>query len=359
MKPDRNGKTLKIYEVYEDKGGKACIQRVSEVDENFKKKIREILGSGAMEKVDVPDNIVVTESVVEKEEGNSPITIQNNEKENVIEPDVVKNKIIEEEIDNVLKVFSEKHNTDQIHHNLINKYEEIDKFKGFNREYYNQIKEEHTILGRILTYYSTILNKIIKQDYSNNIIDYETKLLNEIFKNNYQNIINLNTELLFGLCFLYINFKDMKFDFDSILFIDIIKQTQNTNFIIELHDKNEDIKKFVNNINSVENDIYNIDKSIKRDDKIGSTINSNNKIIRRTDNLYLIQDNNNKFKLLLNPYPLPESNTPSASETDEENDTTTSELAIATAINPTNKGGGKTQKRLPKRKRSIVFSRRK
>ena len=46
MKPNRidgGKKTLKIYGVYEDNGGKACIQRVKEVNDDFKKKIREIL----------------------------------------------------------------------------------------------------------------------------------------------------------------------------------------------------------------------------------------------------------------------------------------------------------------------------
>ena len=53
MKPDRSSgkKTLKIYGVYEDDGGKACIQRVKEVNNDFKDKIREILAAGG-----IPEN---------------------------------------------------------------------------------------------------------------------------------------------------------------------------------------------------------------------------------------------------------------------------------------------------------------
>ena len=72
MKPDGSGrgKTLKIYGVYEDEGGKACIQRVSDVDEKFKEQIRKILaGKGVVEKGvvagPVPEN-VVAENVVER-----------------------------------------------------------------------------------------------------------------------------------------------------------------------------------------------------------------------------------------------------------------------------------------------------
>ena len=59
MKPDGSSgkKTLKIYEVYEDDGGKACIQRVKEVNDKFKKQIREILGSGGIPEKDVVGNV--------------------------------------------------------------------------------------------------------------------------------------------------------------------------------------------------------------------------------------------------------------------------------------------------------------
>jgi hypothetical protein len=64
MKPDGSGvKTLKIYGVYEDNGGKACIQRVRDVDEKFKEQIRKILGSGVVADkevvVPVPEKNVV------------------------------------------------------------------------------------------------------------------------------------------------------------------------------------------------------------------------------------------------------------------------------------------------------------
>jgi len=55
MKPDRSGgKTLKIYGVYEDEGGKACIQRVRDVDANFKEQIKNIFGSGVAAENVVP-----------------------------------------------------------------------------------------------------------------------------------------------------------------------------------------------------------------------------------------------------------------------------------------------------------------
>ena len=67
MKPNRidsGKKTLKIYGVYEDNGGKACIQRVSEVENTFKEQIIKILGSGAAEKKVVKNEGNVDENTI-------------------------------------------------------------------------------------------------------------------------------------------------------------------------------------------------------------------------------------------------------------------------------------------------------
>jgi len=205
----------------------------------------------------------------------------------------------------------------------------------------------------------------------------ESSKFTENIKKNIDDIIDNNTlkkninELLINIAKFYtfftlcINYNEKTIE-DNVLykFTFLIEK-----FIEIIYNKNYDNKIILSRIFEDTNTAVFDNSKIKRKytTNTTNTYNKNNheyKIFAQYESDYLLLEkhNSNFFGVDIVFIHAPEETNTATTPAKEETEDDATKLAIAAATisaNTTNKGGGKTQKRLPKRKRSIVFSRRK
>jgi hypothetical protein len=353
MKPDRSssGKTLKIYGVYEDVGGKACIQRVKEVDENFKNKIRDILAAGkgvAEKKVVVPGD----DEYIENQYNNFENTGQG------------------------AYVDSDQNKNTNIYNQVESDFDDPISNKSKNEKFILEYSEE--LKGKMETFFVENIERLYKLFTDNQQQSTENHQQSNIYKNNINKIINnindndtLNNninELLINVAKFAINKKkDIVIEKNKLYSegLNLIKE-----FLCLIYDINSDVfDDFLSNKFNELNDTFE-NKKIKSTNFDGNYYNTNNfdyKIFAQHGSDYLLIEkskDNIQYSIIdiVFIHSPEETNAATTTATTPDKKDETTELAIAAAAisaNTTNKGGGKTQKRLPKRKRSIVFSRRK
>jgi len=354
MKPDRSsgGKTLKIYGVYEDVGGKACIQRVSEVDENFKKKIRELLEGEV-----VPDKEVVVPGP-----GNGVVVpVKGNEiGANINSPG--NNDFYNNEFNLLNNDYTVDNITPKISSNIQTPPEENKEIK---LEYYEQG------VKNILSY----MEQLKTQNPNNkNIIEIIKEINNIIGEESFKEKINSILIDYYKLRYLLQNNKSINYNTNTNTNIVVEDETLSKSIyeIIGIYFFNANVslditeKTIIEQMNAYFKKIHDNSKINDFQIKInGKEIKGHifaEKIYTENISEYLLNQNENSYPFIFVHY-----NEPTAISETENN---TTELAIATSVanNSTttpdtvfriiNKGGKTQRKRLPK-KRSIVFSRRK
>ena len=357
MKPVGSGaKTLKIYGVYEDVGGKACIQRVSEVDENFKNKIKEILGSGGVaspEKngVEVPKVVLGQDNT--KEDGKINNIINQDILDDIsVDDDWPKYDDDDDDDDDDDNEINQKfENSHEIGNKMVENSGIVNKEKinKFVNEYFNEKEGEPKRKKELLDLIDKIKDDVDKIEDDNS------------YNKNKDNIfINIYRLFIFEYNSAIQDYKLYKYNYEFNEFY--------INMFPEINTEYDDYTNII--LNKYYEKIFsdrkykNFESKIQPDDELN-----------KQDNEYKIFAQNNDEYLLLvkiwrtyyivyikSPSNAPEETNTATTPAKEETEDDATKLAIAAAAisaNTTNKGGGKTQKRLSKRKRSIVFSRRK